>query len=206
MSKSKFKRHEAYAIHPAQKLDEDTSLAFTGAQYHLNKFKNILESPSLLTDFLDGSQVHPMDFECNQLHWHLRGFLWEMVATFDTMLQCVNQKYELGLSAEDVKWKNIPMRAGKNQHEWNKKYALLKSAYESEWFFEVRAYRNYAHWAFNFFQVAYSEHKEVESVIRKMHAAKLLPVREGQTYLQPIEQLTNYWLEMQKLGKELFTS
>ncbi len=36
-----------------------------------------------------------------------------------------------------------------------------------------------------------------------MHAAKLLPVREGQTYLQPIEQLTSYWLEMQKLGKEL---
>ncbi len=65
-----------------------------------------------------------------------------MVATFDTMLQCVNQKYEPGLSAEEVKWKNIPRRAGKNQPEWYKKYALLKSAYESEWFFEVRAYRN----------------------------------------------------------------
>lgn len=185
-------------------LANHTHFAFCNAAYHLSKVKELLDSPGMQTLWeedktLDVTTRAERQGEVNLFHRHLRAFLWELVAVFDTMLHWANQKYQLGVKEEHlVKFPTLPLMAGTDQNDWDKKYALLESVWNSDWYFEVRAYRNFGHRAF----------LNVQTAIAGDHAlmARLFPVREGQPEYVPIQEHLSAYLEnMRQLGSALFT-
>ncbi|MDE2060622.1 MAG: hypothetical protein KGJ27_13020, partial [candidate division NC10 bacterium] len=127
-------------------------------------------------------------------------------ATFDTMLQWVNQRYDLGIPEKDVEWLKIQdkaKKAKKDRAELDKKYLILESAWNSNWYFEVRGYRNFAHRTFLNVQAAIVKEPEGD----RLQIAHLFPVREGQRGFVPIqEQLSIYLENMQQLGAAVFSN
>jgi len=192
-------------------LDELAHAAFMGANYHLEKIKKLINSPGMQT-ILDKNIDEPtkkkLQNDVYLFHWHLRAFFWEMVATFDTILHWVNQKYKLGLKEGEVKWVNIHNMVNKfniNQSEWKNKYTLLENAWNSEWYYEVRKYRNFAHRAFLFVQGEYFEEVNYDNSKFKQNTTWLLPVRKDQeNCFDIIEQLSHYLEEMRQLGENIF--
>jgi hypothetical protein len=197
VSKPKHKTHKALKIVPAMDLEDLTARAFSGAKYHLNKIRENLHSPTIQTylawksgEGLDLATQKQLEHFDNEFGWHLRAFFWEMVATFETMQNCAKQRSK---------------KANKDQAEWYKKSALLESAWQSEWYFEIEQYRNFAHQAFLFVQCDYSEHKEANAVKYKLNITSLLPAREGQQQCMDIlEHLSSYWEKMRDLGANIF--
>ena len=210
MTKLKHDYHRLYRIFPPMKLADHTYFAFNGAEYHLSRIKELLDSPGMQTLWeedttLDERTRAERQGEVNLFHRHLRAFLWELVATFDTMLQWANQRYDLGIPEKDTKWSEIQKKvkkARKDQAEWDKKYPLLESAWNSDWYFEVRGYRNFAHRAFLNVQAAIVKKPEGD----RLQIAHLFPVREGQREFAPIqEQLSIYLENIRQLGAAVFS-
>ena len=209
VTKLKHNYHRLYRIFPAMDLADHTYFAFNGAAYHLNRVKELLNSAGMQTLWtedttLDERTRAERQGEVNLFHQHLRAFLWELVATFDTMLQWANQRYELGVPEKDVKWSKIQKKAKdakKDQADWEKKYLLLESAWDSDWYFEVRGYRNFAHRAFLNVQAAIVK----ESDRDRLEIAHLFPIREGQReFVLLQEQLSIYSENMRQLGAAVF--
>jgi hypothetical protein len=139
--------------------------------------------------------------EVNSLHRHLRSFLWELVASFDTILQWANQEYRLGLEEHAVRFSKLPTTAGKNQGEWDRRYALLEGVWNSDWYFEVRAYRNFAHRAFENVQAAIVREAGGDRAL----VVHLFPVRKGQREYVPIQEHLSAYLEnMRQFGVAFF--
>src|SRR5262245_46956187 len=69
-------------ILPPVDLASDAPAALQGAHYHLQQLRRFI------SDGLPQTAVNPF-------HFHLRAFFWELVATFDSMLQWVNQAQQL---------------------------------------------------------------------------------------------------------------
>ena len=201
--------HQLYRIFPSMDLSDHTYFAFNGAVYHLSRVKALLNSPGMQTLWtedttLDERARAERQSEINLFHHHLRAFLWELVATFDTILQWANQRYELGVPEKDVKWSKIQKKAkyaNKDQADWDKKYSLLQRAWNGDWYFEVRGYRNFAHRAFLNVQAAIVKESDGD----RLEIAHLFPIREGQHEFVPIqEQLSIYLENMRRLGAAVF--
>jgi hypothetical protein len=206
-----FKKHKAYKIVPAIKLDNAASFAFNGAKYHFEKVKENFNGPAIQTGWewtdqcKDQATKQKLQDQIYQFYWHLRAFFWEMVGTFETILQWANQRYELGVPEDKVLWSRIPKLASKDQSEWDKKYALLKSAWESDWYFEVRMYRNFAHRGFLFAHGEYRINQRSDREESALNIMSLLPVREGQQNCTDIiQQLSGYLEEMRRLEENIF--
>ena len=91
----------------------------------------------------------------------------------------------------------LPVTSGRNPDKWNEIRARLEQVWDSDWYFEVRAYRNFAHRAFNNVQAVILKEATGD---RAMHV-DLFPVREGQRAHVPIqEQLTLYLEKMREIG------
>lgn len=200
-----------FRIVPAMDLDDFAHSAFIGAKYHLEKIKEYINRPSIQTmwnqdNSLDEATKKTYASEVNQFHWHVRAFFWELIATYDTILQWANQRYELGLPEGDVKWAEITRRldeAKKDQLEWKHKYALLEDAWNSDWFFEVRQYRNFAHRAFMFIQAEYDNYYGKDKP--KLKKICLPPARVGQReYVDLATHISEYLDKMSVLGKKIF--
>lgn len=186
------------------KLDSFVQSAYQAAKYHLEKIKEIVNSPSMQEFWhedkgVDGSIRKLHQENIDKFHWHLRAYFWELVAAFETMLQWANQRYELGLEEKEVVWKNMPKKAGKDQSEWDNKHKVFESVWESPWFFEVRMYRNFAHRAFLFVQGEFDESESENAPAPKLSTLWLLHVREGQPNIGLVEQLESYIEKMRQL-------
>ncbi len=192
-------------------LAAHTHFAFCSAVYHLSRVKELLGTPGMQTLWgedktLDEHTRAERQGEVNLFHQHLRAFLWELVATFDTMLQWANQRYDLGIPEKYVEWSKIQetaKKAKKDQDEWDKKYLLLECAWNSDWYFEVRGYRHFAHRAFLHVQAEIVKESEGD----RLQIPHLFPVREGQREYVPIqEQLSIYLENMRQLGEAVFSN
>jgi len=209
---SNFEPHRLFRIVPAMELDKFSFSAIAGARYHLEKIAENLNSAGMQRYWGDDLEIddltrRKLQANINVFHWHLRAFFWELVASFDTMLQWANQRFDLGLQEDKVKWEKIPRTAGKDQAEWDKKYAILESVWESSWYFEVRMYRNFAHRAFLFVQSEFEEQKTSHKSSHQLKMTWLLPVREGQQEYRIIMEQLQYYLErMRHLWEVLFKS
>lgn len=187
-------------------LVDHARFAFSNAAEHLRRIRELLASPGMQTLWeedktLDDRTRAERQDEVNSFHRHLRSFLWELVASFDTMLQWANQAYQLGVQEHLVHFPRLPTTAGKNQGEWDRQYALLEGVYNSDWYFDVRAYRNFAHRAFGNVQTAIVKEAGGDRAL----IAHLFPVRKGQHEYVPIqEHLSSYLENVRRLGLALF--
>ena len=211
MTESQFQPHRRFRIVPAMPLDTLAHSAFIGAAYHLGRIKKLASSPCMQTmwkddDSLENATKKRLQADVDQFHWHVRAFFWELVASFDTMLQWVNQRFELSVPEDKVRWSTIHEKAAearKDQAEWNKKHALLESAWDSAWYYEIRQYRNFAHRAFIFVNAEYNgNYGKNKPTLKKVW---LTPAREGQQeYVDIVLHLLNYLEEISQLGEKIF--
>ena len=87
----------------------------------------------------------------------------------------------LGLREGDVTWARIRDKASKtdrDQTEWSRKFDLLQNASDSDWYFDISQYRNFAHRAFPLVTSEYDGHfdKTAPTLVRLW----LVPTRKGQ--------------------------
>jgi len=192
-------------------LDNLSYSALIGAGFHLEKIKEYINLQSIQTilkedSSLDEATKKTLASEVSQFHWHIRAFFWELVSSFDVILQWENYRYELGIQENDVKWDRISEKVGKakkDQLDWNRQYAILEDAWNSDWFFEIRQYRNFAHRAFISINAEYNGFYGKEKP--KLKKIFLTPAREGQQeYIDVVTCLLSYLEKMLELRKEIF--
>jgi hypothetical protein len=99
----------------------------------------------------------------------------------------VNKTFQLGIDEKDVNWDTV-CNLAKNKHKWSEIFDMLKAVWDSEWYFEVRGYRNFAHRAFLFVQFEYDE----KNGKNKLRHVWLEPAREGQSQVDALEQSWAY--------------
>jgi hypothetical protein len=141
-------------ITPAHDLKDAALTTFQGARYHLDAVQAALTTPGVQTLWRDDptltdAERSALTRQLNALHCHIRGFFWELASVFDAILFWANQRFELGLPERDVLWSNVAKeKATIDGPTWARTKAVLKTTWESDWFFEVREYRNFAHRSF----------------------------------------------------------
>lgn len=172
--------------------------ALTGATYHLHQITGLLNSAGELAEAWTGEE-HPTflsQSQINQVHWHLRSFFWELVGAFDLALQWANDRFQLGLEEHNVMWRLIPGDAGIDQHEWDRVHSCLINVWDSEWYFEVRTFRNFSHRSF----------LTTTALIPKRGKPQLMlePAREGQCYEDIRDHLPKYLDAMRQLSGQIF--
>jgi len=155
---------------------------------------------------IDSAQKKEFNALNNQLYWHLRSFFWELIATYDTILQWVNSNFEIGLNESDVNYNNVKKNvsnAKKDVKDCKIVFSKLEVAHETEWFFEVRNYRNFSHRSFLNVQLEIGDDygKSTPHLIR----VSLNPARDGQIgYGDLVTQLTDYLNHIHDLLQDIF--
>ena len=79
------------------------------------------------------------------IHFHVRAFFWELTAVFDAVVRWAYKEYALRAdSFYDLKWAKLyPQESAVDG--WKMKRDQINTIWTSDWFFEVRTYRNYSH-------------------------------------------------------------
>lgn len=173
--------------------------AIKGAEVHLRAIHRLLTRGSSLTD---GAVEYssPLDNPAvtAQLMWRTRAFFWELVGAFDMFLQWANDYFALGVPEGKVTWAAMPAQSFRDQAGWTAMRKLLEDAYNSEWYYEIRMYRNFAHRSI----------LPVTSMIPKIHGETqvFLPhARKGQSHYDDVRvQMKSYIEHMLALGQRLF--
>lgn len=204
-------QQSALKIAPVHDLADSALTAFQGARYHLDALKTSLEKPGMQTLWKESSDLSADERRSNQntlnaFHWHLRAFFWELVGAFDATLLWANARFGLGSPERNVKWGTVrESPASINADKWLDKKAVLENAWESDWFFEVREYRNFAHRSFLLIQAEYMPSKS--GGLNELHFITLLPARVGQAPVRDlIDHLSEYHERMRELGERIFSS
>jgi hypothetical protein len=189
-------------ILPPIELRSNAGSALLGARYHLEEAGRLAQTRGVETLWqqesgLDSETRRQLQHDVNRFHWHVRAFFWELVATYDTLLHWANQMLDLGISEHKVSRDEVMAQAEK-QGKYSPELQELTKVYESEWYFEVRQYRNFAHRAFLFIQGEYDANN-------KLVLQWLLPAREGQREnYQALLQLDDYLAQMGNLVQRIF--
>jgi len=188
--------HPLFGIVSAMDLEAEAHWAFQSAQFYLEQTKRALQLP-----------MPPKTEDSKAFLRHVRGFFWELVATFDTVLCWCNQRFELQIKDErNLTWSGIEEnkdRAKRHKLEWQSTFKLLANTKYSPWYFEVQQYRNFAHRAHLFSTTWYEENRTGDQNQRKV--TLLRPARKDQPpYQDIVDQLSNYLEQMGQVGKILF--
>ena len=196
---------------PVHDLEESALTSFNGAHYHLDALRSLLGKPALQILWKDDSKISPdehssLQAQVNEFHWHIRGFFWELVSAFDAMLHWSNTRFGLQLREQDVRWKKVALASATIDADvWAQKKMTLQSAWESNWFFEVRQYRNFAHRSFLILQAEYGPHQDDPHGPHRLKFMWLMPARVGQTpVFDVITHISDYIREMGLIGEKLF--
>jgi hypothetical protein len=130
-------KHPAFEIHPDLKSAPGVDahhlarVSISGAEGALARITEILARR-------DGEP------DVNALQWQLRSFFWELCGAWDLFQQWVNTAFQLGYAEEKVAM-TVIRQATSDVAGWDEAKAILATAFDSDWHFEVRAYRNSAH-------------------------------------------------------------
>ncbi len=127
-----------------------------GAEYHLNVVRDIIGN-----EILSKPHSTPPDSAINRLHWHLAAFYFELVGTFECVLQTVAAHHRLPIPRHRVTWPAVE----KATHEARIDTLLIhkiRAVYASKEFQELLARRIYVtHWGPAFIQTLSSKGKVV---------------------------------------------
>lgn len=174
--------------------------AIKGAETHLSAIRRILKHEHLPQSEGGAEYVSPLNNSAvvDVLLWRTRAFFWELVGAFDMFLQWANDHFELGLPEHNVMWANMPTKSPRDQAGWDRMRVLLEEGYNSEWYFEIRTYRNFAHRSL----------LPLTSLVPKLPGETMvfLPhARVGQTHYDDIRvQMEEYINRMLAFGRRLF--
>ncbi|KVZ89449.1 hypothetical protein [Burkholderia ubonensis] len=135
--------------------------------------------------------------DVNALQWHLRSFFWELCGAWDLFQQWVNTAFRLGY-AEDKVAMTVIRQAKSNVTGWDEVKAILVAAFDSEWHFEVRAYRNSAH-------RSYFRMMEIHLQEKGVRWINLPAARHGQSnhFEGMVPQLTEYVRQTLAVGQQI---
>ena len=117
-----------------------TRFAVRASKYHFRKMKETLDEARNY----EGPSAPEFQELTNTYYFHFRGFFWEMMASWDSLLQAVNQRLALGLPPRDVALKEI-LDGLRKRSDGGALVDVLTKAHGSEWFRQVREYRHFAH-------------------------------------------------------------
>jgi hypothetical protein len=194
--------HHLYKILPPSDLKMSVLCAFNGAKYHLDQAKQL---------FAEGKERYSQ-FRSNQCLWEIRAFFWELSASYEITLQWVNQEFGLGLEEHQVSHEKVVNASPKKQiRRWKKVKEYLEETGDSEWYFEVKTYRNFnIHRDFTFFEalVTPSQPFDANAPTEEDHLEMLqiIPVREGQQYGGDVfDHLDIYTEEMANFRRRIFS-
>jgi hypothetical protein len=195
--------------------------AFRGADFHLNTIESILKHPVMQpsadsTDSIDQAISEQARRAQDALVWHTRGFFWELIAVFDTVLRWANERYGLGANSYyDFKWKGDKKKPGlcdaTPQHdpsEWATKKEIIEGIWAEQWFKDVREFRNYAHEGFVSPILEYQCEALGEGKFRPVKFSRIslqnIPKVTPQYALDLPAQLTDYLTRMGAKARKLF--
>jgi hypothetical protein len=177
----------------------------------LDALRSILSRPALQILWkedpkMSSNERSRLQEHVNAFHWHLRAFFWELEGAFDAILLWSNVRFGLGRNERDVCWRTVKSATAANApHVWAQKKAILQAVWRSDWFFEVRQYRNFAHRSYLLLQAEYSPSEDDENAPHHLRLIHLLPARIGQAQCRDlIEHLSDYHSEMGKVGESMF--
>lgn len=191
--------HGELARLPTQSGSSMARFAIKGAEVHLRAIQRLLKHDPMQIDSA-AEYASPLNDPAvmEQLVWRTRAFFWELVGSFDMFLQWANDHFALGVAEGRVAWNTMPIASSRNHAEWTAMRKLLEDGYNSEWYFEVRMYRNFAHRSI----------LAMTSMIPKVpgETQVYLPhARKGQANYDDIRiQLSGYIDQMLVLGQRLF--
>ena len=150
---------------------------FRGAEYHLSIIRDVVTN-----EILDKPHTPTAD----KLRWHLAGFFWELVATFDCTLQVVAAAYELGLARNKIRWDDAYRKALSNKEIDNPLIDKIAEVLSSDWYQDALARRNtIGHWDAAFVQVLVAEGKVIS--VRMINQGDLVPACEN--YVAKMQEL-----------------
>jgi hypothetical protein len=141
----KQKQHPELQRLPLQNGATLARFAIRGAEVHLSAITKLLQHNDPEDDQANYTSPVNNPAIVDALLWRTRAFFWELVGTFDMFLQWANEQFRLGLTEGEVRWDKMPSTSSADNDGWIKMRAVLNTAYNSDWYFEVRTYRNYAH-------------------------------------------------------------
>ncbi|WP_343727816.1 hypothetical protein [Burkholderia seminalis] len=156
--------------------------AYRAANNHLNVIEAIL-----------GKRYDEQD--SHELLSRLRSFFWELYGVWDLLHAWANIHYKLGLTGSEISPGKVQKKM-KDNPQCAQAYAIVDEAVNSEWFFEVRTYRNYAH-------RSYMRAESIVALDDNSASTFLVRAREGQGLVPMQEQLKQYLLAMGEVGKKI---
>jgi len=177
--------------------DEMARASLAQARYHFVRMGAIMNAPAIRR-WNDSGHNDPRRADLIvELNAHLRGFFWELGAAFDCLLHWVNQKHALGIvRPRDVRIDRLraaALKLGRGETD----LATLIAAFNADWCFEVREYRNCAHQALLAVEGLYYEQGDRDSIW------VIAPARRGQDTPGFMPLLTRYGEEMSGLVDRL---
>jgi hypothetical protein len=150
---------------------------YRGAKYHLSIIRDVVTN-----EILDKPHTPTAD----RLRWHVAGFFWEIVATFDCTLQVVAAAYELGLSRNNIRWNSPYEKALSSKEINNPLIDKISEVAASDWYQDAQARRNtITHWDAAFIQVLVARGKVV--AVRMLNQGDLVPACEN--YVAKMQEL-----------------
>lgn len=111
-----------------------TKLKLDGAAYHYGMAKG---SSSLAPPY------DKVGMYWRLVSWHLDSFFFELVSSFDSMLQEVNIRYGVAIPRRNIAWKNEIKEKFQNKIP-TEVFQLIDEEWNADWFVKVREYRNTA--------------------------------------------------------------
>ncbi len=157
---------------------EATAIGFRlrGAEYHLSIIRDVVTN-----EILDKPRTPTSD----RLRWHLAGFFWEIVATFDCTLQVVAAAYKLGLPRNQIRWDDV-QEALSSKEINNPLIDKIAEVVSSDWYKDAQTRRNtLTHWEPAFVQVLVVEGKV--RTARMLNQGDLVPLCEN--YVARMQEL-----------------
>ena len=131
--------------HQFSGLDEDTQqnwqmrhditrLKLDGAAYH---YIMVMASARLASPYDEIGMYWRLS------KWHLDAFFFELVSSFDCLLQEINERYELQIPEDKVSWDILKRKEYRSKIP-AKLFQLLEKEWNKDWLKKVRGYRNTA--------------------------------------------------------------
>lgn len=135
-----------------------------GAEYHLGIIREIVNNEIL---------GKPPTTTADRLRWHLAGFFWELVATFDCTLQVMAAAYDLGLPRNQVHWNSTYRKVLSDRGIRNSLTIKIAEVYSSDWYQDALARRNtISHWDAVFVQALAAKGRVV--AVRMLHQGDMV--------------------------------
>jgi hypothetical protein len=198
---------------PEQVLESYVRQCHAGAVYHFQTIDGLLKDP-LMNHTSDSVSIDEDTrrrvIGCwQEVHWHTRAFFWELIAMFDTSLRWANTRYQLG--TDYFRWRDDRHRKGLYYIEkgaaWTLKKEIINRMWQSEWFQEIRKFRNHSHEGFFSYLAEYQcvpEHGQFKPV--KFSRTTLLPVK-GTSQLEKLDligRLDDYLTKIEAEANRIF--